>query len=235
MDNGHYHPTEVVSDKISSMLLFFPKLALHVTRPVRWDSDHVVLFDDETKEIAKEIVRNDALNLSLLHIYTRRRRMEQTKMKFWKMLFLGSISFWIFTARTVLVQASVENVAAPLKTVWINSIKTVSYTHLVAMELPMSVFLIDSYMQGISIDMEEAAAIDGAGLLKTMFIIMMPLCKPILSTVVILTFMHVWNEFAFAQVLISQESLKTIPIGLTYFTSQYMTSYTCLLYTSRCV
>ena len=72
--------------------------------------------------------------------------------------------------------------------------------------------------------------IDGAGLLKTMFIIMMPLCKPILSTVVvILTFMHVWNEFAFAQVLISQESLKTIPIGLTYFTSQYMTSYTLLL------
>ncbi|CUX36370.1 L-rhamnose isomerase [Clostridium sp. C105KSO13] len=62
MDNGHYHPTEVVSDKISSMLLFNDKIALHVTRPVRWDSDHVVLLDDETKEIAKEIVRNDALN-----------------------------------------------------------------------------------------------------------------------------------------------------------------------------
>ena len=62
MDNGHYHPTEVVSDKISSMLLFNDKLALHITRPVRWDSDHVVLFDDETKEIAKEIVRADALD-----------------------------------------------------------------------------------------------------------------------------------------------------------------------------
>ena len=62
MDNGHYHPTEVVSDKISSMLLFHDKLALHITRSVRWDSDHVVLFDDETKEIAKEIVRNDALD-----------------------------------------------------------------------------------------------------------------------------------------------------------------------------
>lgn len=61
MDNGHYHPTEVVSDKISSMLLFFDQIALHVTRPVRWDSDHVVLFDNETKEIAKEIVRNHAL------------------------------------------------------------------------------------------------------------------------------------------------------------------------------
>ena len=62
MDNGHYHPTEVVSDKISSLLLFNEKIALHVTRAVRWDSDHVVIFDDETKEIAKEIVRNDALN-----------------------------------------------------------------------------------------------------------------------------------------------------------------------------
>lgn len=62
LDNGHYHPTEMVSDKISSMLLFCDKLALHVTRPVRWDSDHVVLFDDETKEIAKEIVRNDAID-----------------------------------------------------------------------------------------------------------------------------------------------------------------------------
>ncbi len=62
MDNGHYHPTEMVSDKISALLLFNEKIALHVTRPMRWDSDHVVLFDDETKEIAKEIVRNDALD-----------------------------------------------------------------------------------------------------------------------------------------------------------------------------
>ena len=62
MDNGHYHPTEVVSDKIPALLCFFPEIALHVTRGVRWDSDHVVLFDDETKEIAKEIVRNDALD-----------------------------------------------------------------------------------------------------------------------------------------------------------------------------
>ena len=62
MDNGHYHPTEVVSDKVSALLCFFPEIALHITRGVRWDSDHVLLFDDETKEIAKEIVRNDALD-----------------------------------------------------------------------------------------------------------------------------------------------------------------------------
>ena len=57
MDNGHYHPTEYVSDKISALLTFFPEIALHVTRGVRWDSDHVIALDDETKEIAKEIVR----------------------------------------------------------------------------------------------------------------------------------------------------------------------------------
>lgn len=62
MDNGHYHPQEFVSDKIPALLCFFPELALHITRGVRWDSDHVVLFEDETKEMAKEIVRNDALD-----------------------------------------------------------------------------------------------------------------------------------------------------------------------------
>jgi len=60
LDNGHYHPTEVVSDKIPSMLAFFDKVALHVTRGVRWDSDHVVVLEDELKEIAKEIIRNNA-------------------------------------------------------------------------------------------------------------------------------------------------------------------------------
>ena len=62
MDNGHYHPTELVSDKISSLLVFNEKIALHVTRAVRWDSDHVIIYDDETREIAKEIVAHDALD-----------------------------------------------------------------------------------------------------------------------------------------------------------------------------
>ncbi|MBR3094002.1 MAG: L-rhamnose isomerase [Clostridia bacterium] len=62
LDNGHFHPTEVVSDKIPSMLLFSDKVALHVTRGVRWDSDHVVVFDDELKEMMKEIVRCNALD-----------------------------------------------------------------------------------------------------------------------------------------------------------------------------
>ena len=99
----------------------------------------------------------------------------------------------------------------------------------VMMELPTSVFLIDGYLKGLSTELEDAAAIDGANLWQAMWKVIFPICKPIISTVVILTFMHVWNEFAFAQVLISKEELKTIQIGLTYFTSQYMKSYTLLL------
>ena len=62
LDTGHYHPTEVVSNKISAMLLYSDKIALHVSRPVRWDSDHVIVLDDELREIGLEIVRNDALD-----------------------------------------------------------------------------------------------------------------------------------------------------------------------------
>ena len=66
LDNGHYHPMEYVSDKIPALLPFFDKIPLHVTRPVRWDSDHVVIFDDELREIMKEIVRNDAMDKVLI-------------------------------------------------------------------------------------------------------------------------------------------------------------------------
>lgn len=66
LDNGHYHPTENVSDKIPALLAFYDKIALHVTRGVRWDSDHVVTFEDELKEIAKEIVRNNAVEKVLI-------------------------------------------------------------------------------------------------------------------------------------------------------------------------
>ena len=60
LDTGHYHPTEVVSDKIPALLAFYDKIALHVSRPVRWDSDHVIIVDDELKELSKEIIRNEA-------------------------------------------------------------------------------------------------------------------------------------------------------------------------------
>ena len=66
LDNGHYHPTEAVSDKIPALLAFFDRIPLHITRGVRWDSDHVVILDDELKEIMKEIVRNNALDQVLI-------------------------------------------------------------------------------------------------------------------------------------------------------------------------
>ncbi|MDR0654384.1 MAG: L-rhamnose isomerase [Synergistaceae bacterium] len=66
LDNGHFHPTENVADKISSLLCYFDIIPLHITRSVRWDSDHVVLFDDETRGICSEIVRNNAMGKVLI-------------------------------------------------------------------------------------------------------------------------------------------------------------------------
>ena len=61
IDTGHYHPTESPADKVSALLQFIPELMLHVSRPVRWDSDHVTIMDDTTQELFAEIVRADAL------------------------------------------------------------------------------------------------------------------------------------------------------------------------------
>lgn len=61
LDAGHFHPTEVISNKLSSLALFSKGILLHVSRPVRWDSDHVVIMDDELQEIGRELVRNDLL------------------------------------------------------------------------------------------------------------------------------------------------------------------------------
>jgi raffinose/stachyose/melibiose transport system permease protein len=90
----------------------------------------------------------------------------------------------------------------------------------------MAVFLIESFIGSIPIELEEAALIDGSSMIRTMFTIIMPLCRPVLATVVILTFMNTWNEFPFALVLIRDNALKTIPIGLRNFQGAYTAQYT---------
>ncbi|MDE6403061.1 MAG: L-rhamnose isomerase, partial [Muribaculaceae bacterium] len=62
LDTGHFHPTEVVGDKVASVLLFCPEIMLHVSRPMRWDSDHVTIMDDSTLELCMEITRCNALD-----------------------------------------------------------------------------------------------------------------------------------------------------------------------------
>lgn len=68
MDSGHYHPTETISDKISAMLPFFDYIPLHLTRAVRWDSDHVVSFDDDTREICREMAASGDLSKFIIAV-----------------------------------------------------------------------------------------------------------------------------------------------------------------------
>ena len=99
----------------------------------------------------------------------------------------------------------------------------------IAFALPVAVFLVESSVASVPIVIEEAACIDGSSFLHTMFAIVMPMCRPVLSTSAILTFLNTWNEFPLALVLIRSNSLKTMPIGLTNFVGSYTVNYPLML------
>jgi raffinose/stachyose/melibiose transport system permease protein len=94
-----------------------------------------------------------------------------------------------------------------------------------AFGLPIAVFLVESYVKSIPSEVEEAAAIDGSSLHRTLFLIILPICKPILVTIGIIQFFYAWNEFTFALILIDSEKWMTIPVGITLFKGQYSTNY----------
>lgn len=96
----------------------------------------------------------------------------------------------------------------------------------VAFGIPIAIFLIQSYIKNIPLEIEEAAAIDGSTFSKTLFRIVFPICRPIIITVGIIQLFACWNEFPFALTLITDDSLRTIPLGLTMLKGQYTNSYT---------
>ncbi|MFC5529096.1 carbohydrate ABC transporter permease [Cohnella yongneupensis] len=99
----------------------------------------------------------------------------------------------------------------------------------IAIRLPLSIFLFESFIKTVPVELDEAAYIDGASTTYTMTRIIMPVCRPVIATVLILAFLDTWNEFPFSLVLVAQEHLKTLPVGLTNFYGQYTTDYTTLM------
>ena len=97
-----------------------------------------------------------------------------------------------------------------------------------ALGLPTSLFIFKSYFQSIPKELEEAACIDGAGFFRTFFVIVFPLAKPGLATGAILQFLTSWNEFMFAMILTKSTSVRTLPLALNYFTSQFSFNYTAM-------
>lgn len=95
----------------------------------------------------------------------------------------------------------------------------------VSFGLTIGVFLVESALHSVPIDLEEAAAIDGASFHRTLFSIMMPIARPVLVTIGIIQFFACWNEFSFALILITSDRLKTIPVGLTMFKGTYQSDY----------
>lgn len=96
----------------------------------------------------------------------------------------------------------------------------------IAFNLPVAIFLFDSFIKDISTEIDESAYMDGSSFDNTMFKIIFPICLPIMSTVTILSVLGTWNEFSFALVLNKTKELFTLPIWLTFFSSQFTTDYT---------
>jgi len=95
----------------------------------------------------------------------------------------------------------------------------------IAFALPVGVFLVESYVKSIPMEMEEAACIDGCSFTQTLVLVIFPICKPVLSTTAILSFLSTWNEFPLALVLIRSNRLKTLPLGVTNFVGTYTVNY----------
>ena len=99
----------------------------------------------------------------------------------------------------------------------------------IAFSIPITVFLISSFIKGLPLALEEAAVIEGSGLLRAFFTIIVPLLKPVLATVIIFDFLAVWNDFFTSLIFISQDSDKTLQLGISRFTGNYATKYSELL------
>ncbi|MDR3091580.1 MAG: carbohydrate ABC transporter permease [Clostridiales bacterium] len=95
----------------------------------------------------------------------------------------------------------------------------------VSFGLPMGVFLVDSFMKGIPTAMEEAAAMGGSSFHRTLFTVILPICRPILVTTAIIQTFVCWNEFSFALVLLQDPALQTVPLAMTQFTGQFSSDY----------
>lgn len=99
----------------------------------------------------------------------------------------------------------------------------------VAFQMPIAIYMVESFVHSIPREMEEAAAIDGASFAKILFQIVLPMAKPALTAAGIIAFFYCWNEFSFALILTTKETLRTIPLGLALFKGSYTTNYPVLM------
>jgi raffinose/stachyose/melibiose transport system permease protein len=95
----------------------------------------------------------------------------------------------------------------------------------IAFNLPITIFILTSFMKAFPKDIEESAVMDGCGIFRIFWSIILPMSRPAMATVIILNFIHNWNEFSFALVLLNDPNLQTLPLGLASFAGQFTVNY----------
>ena len=145
-----------------------------------------------------------------------------SRVKFWgnRLIYILFLAGMLIPIHTLLVPIYVVFNNTGLSNKWFTLI--IPY---IAFGLPIAVFLVDGFLKSVPTALEEAAAIDGSSFSRTMFQIMFPICKPILTTIGIIQTFQCWNEFSFALVLLKRQSLFTVPLTLTQFSGQFSSDY----------
>lgn len=141
-----------------------------------------------------------------------------------KLIYIMFLAGMLIPVHSLLVPIFIE-----FKTIGLRDTRFTLLFPYVAFGLPMAIFLFESFVKSVPVEIEEAACIDGSSLIRTIIQIIMPICRPVISTVVILSFLQWWNEFSFALVLINDDAYKTIPLGLANFIGPLSGNYTELM------
>ncbi len=140
--------------------------------------------------------------------------------RFRKLIFGAYMSNLFVPVHAVMVPTYILFVKLGFNNHWWSTILPV-----VCMELTTSTFLVNAYVSTVPVELEEAAAIDGSSFSRTLFTIILPIIRPILTTVGIITFFHSWNEYAYSLVMFKKERYYTISLALQRFQGEYFTDY----------
>lgn len=140
--------------------------------------------------------------------------------RFRKLIFGAYMSNLFVPVHAVMVPTYILFVKLGFNNHWWSTILPV-----VCMELTTSTFLVNAYVATVPVELEEAAAIDGSSFTRTLFTIILPIIRPILTTVGIITFFHSWNEYAYSLVMFRKEQFYTISLALQRFQGEYFTDY----------
>lgn len=140
----------------------------------------------------------------------------------------GALFGLLISSLLIPTNAMIQPVFATIKFAGLYDTRTALVLVYIAFRMPLCLFILRSYFLGLSREIEEAAYVEGAGFFKTFVIIVLPMSKPALASAAVLSFIDSWNELLYAMMLTSREAIRTLPLAMKHFVSQFSFNYTAM-------